>query len=154
MPRAERRRSPRRLARARALTPLACAVSRTFPASSSASSARFPPFPPVLSSAQVGIHIADVGHFIKAGTPIDEEAALRATTVYAAAACPALPGCAPPRSTARLTRSRPSGALPLTPTLTATWCSGASTWCRRGWVRTSARSSPKSTASPSPPSSR
>jgi 15-cis-phytoene desaturase len=31
---------------------------------------------------EVGIHIADVGHFIKAGTPIDEEAALRATTVY------------------------------------------------------------------------
>jgi len=31
---------------------------------------------------EVGIHIADVGHFIKAGTPIDEEAAIRATTVY------------------------------------------------------------------------
>ena len=31
---------------------------------------------------EVGVHIADVGHFIKAGTAIDEEAAARATTVY------------------------------------------------------------------------
>tara|TARA_B100000524_G_scaffold260752_1_gene141899 strand:- start:281 stop:3166 length:2886 start_codon:yes stop_codon:yes gene_type:complete len=31
---------------------------------------------------EVGVHIADVGHFIKAGTPIDVEAALRGTTVY------------------------------------------------------------------------
>ena len=31
---------------------------------------------------EVGVHIADVGHFIKAGTPIDAEAAARATTVY------------------------------------------------------------------------
>ena len=32
--------------------------------------------------AQVGVHIADVGHFIKAGTAIDIEAASRGTTVY------------------------------------------------------------------------
>ena len=32
--------------------------------------------------AQVGVHIADVGHFIKAGTAIDVEAASRGTTVY------------------------------------------------------------------------
>uniref|UniRef100_A0A8D9BV86 Protein DIS3 homolog n=1 Tax=Cacopsylla melanoneura TaxID=428564 RepID=A0A8D9BV86_9HEMI len=31
---------------------------------------------------EVGVHIADVSHFIKPGTPLDEEAALRATTVY------------------------------------------------------------------------
>ena len=31
---------------------------------------------------EVGVHIADVGHFIKQGTPIDTEAAARATTVY------------------------------------------------------------------------
>ena len=31
---------------------------------------------------EVGVHIADVGHFIKAGTAIDIEAAARATTVY------------------------------------------------------------------------
>jgi exoribonuclease R len=30
----------------------------------------------------VGVHIADVTHFIKAGTALDKEAALRATTVY------------------------------------------------------------------------
>jgi hypothetical protein len=31
---------------------------------------------------QVGVHIADVTHFIKPGTPIDDEAAARATTTY------------------------------------------------------------------------
>jgi exosome complex exonuclease DIS3/RRP44 len=31
---------------------------------------------------EVGVHIADVGHFIKAGTAIDKEASLRGTTVY------------------------------------------------------------------------
>ena len=31
---------------------------------------------------EVGVHIADVGHFIKQGTPIDVEAASRGTTVY------------------------------------------------------------------------
>lgn len=31
---------------------------------------------------EVGVHIADVTHFVKAGTPLDEEAALRATTTY------------------------------------------------------------------------
>ncbi|XP_065222316.1 exosome complex exonuclease RRP44 [Planococcus citri] len=31
---------------------------------------------------EVGVHIADVSHFIRPGTAIDEEAALRATTVY------------------------------------------------------------------------
>jgi exosome complex exonuclease DIS3/RRP44 len=30
----------------------------------------------------VGVHIADVSHFIRPGTAIDKEAALRATTVY------------------------------------------------------------------------
>lgn len=31
---------------------------------------------------EVGVHIADVSHFIRPGTAIDKEAALRATTVY------------------------------------------------------------------------
>ncbi|KAL9693559.1 hypothetical protein quinque_012844 [Culex quinquefasciatus] len=31
---------------------------------------------------EVGVHIADVTHFIKPGTPLDKEASLRATTVY------------------------------------------------------------------------
>lgn len=31
---------------------------------------------------EVGVHIADVSHFIRPGTALDEEAALRATTVY------------------------------------------------------------------------
>ncbi|KDR22892.1 hypothetical protein L798_14747, partial [Zootermopsis nevadensis] len=31
---------------------------------------------------EVGVHIADVSHFIRSGTAIDKEAALRATTVY------------------------------------------------------------------------
>ncbi|XP_019563909.3 exosome complex exonuclease RRP44 [Aedes albopictus] len=31
---------------------------------------------------EVGVHIADVTHFIKPGTPLDKEAGLRATTVY------------------------------------------------------------------------
>lgn len=30
----------------------------------------------------VGVHIADVSHFIRPGTALDKEAALRATTVY------------------------------------------------------------------------
>lgn len=31
---------------------------------------------------QVGVHIADVSHFIRPGNALDKEAALRATTVY------------------------------------------------------------------------
>ena len=31
---------------------------------------------------QVGVHIADVTHFVRAGTEIDKEAARRCTTVY------------------------------------------------------------------------
>ena len=31
---------------------------------------------------QVGVHIADVSHFIRPGTAIDKEAANRSTTVY------------------------------------------------------------------------
>lgn len=31
---------------------------------------------------QAGVHIADVSHFIRPGTALDKEAALRATTVY------------------------------------------------------------------------
>jgi exosome complex exonuclease DIS3/RRP44 len=31
---------------------------------------------------EVGVHIADVSHFVKAGTEIDREAARRCTTVY------------------------------------------------------------------------
>ena len=31
---------------------------------------------------EVGVHIADVSHFVKAGTEIDKEAARRCTTVY------------------------------------------------------------------------
>lgn len=31
---------------------------------------------------EVGVHIADVSHFIKPGTALDKEAALRGTTVY------------------------------------------------------------------------
>jgi len=30
----------------------------------------------------VGVHIADVSHFIRPGTALDKEASLRATTVY------------------------------------------------------------------------
>lgn len=30
----------------------------------------------------MGVHIADVTHFIRPGTALDQEAALRATTVY------------------------------------------------------------------------
>lgn len=33
-------------------------------------------------TVQVGVHIADVTHFLKAGTAMDIEAALRATSVY------------------------------------------------------------------------
>jgi hypothetical protein len=33
-------------------------------------------------SPQVGVHIADVSHFIRPGTALDREAASRATTVY------------------------------------------------------------------------
>lgn len=31
---------------------------------------------------EVGVHIADVTHFMRPGTPLDKEAALRSTTVY------------------------------------------------------------------------
>jgi exosome complex exonuclease DIS3/RRP44 len=31
---------------------------------------------------EVGVHIADVGEFVKAGTAMDDEAKLRGTTVY------------------------------------------------------------------------
>jgi exosome complex exonuclease DIS3/RRP44 len=31
---------------------------------------------------EVGVHIADITHFIRPGTALDKEAALRATTVY------------------------------------------------------------------------
>jgi len=41
-----------------------------------------PPAPDGSKRFEVGVHIADVGHFIKAGTPIDLEAAARGTTVY------------------------------------------------------------------------
>ena len=33
-------------------------------------------------AARIGVHIADVTHFVRAGTPLDEEAASRATSVY------------------------------------------------------------------------
>jgi exoribonuclease R len=32
--------------------------------------------------SQVGVHIADVSHFIRPNTAIDKEAAMRGTTVY------------------------------------------------------------------------
>ena len=35
-----------------------------------------------LSSRKVGVHIADVTHFIRPGTALDDEAANRGTTVY------------------------------------------------------------------------
>ena len=35
-----------------------------------------------LSWPQVGVHIADVTHFIRPGTALDDEAANRGTTVY------------------------------------------------------------------------
>lgn len=31
---------------------------------------------------EVGVHIADVTHFVRPGTALDKEAALRSTTVY------------------------------------------------------------------------
>jgi exoribonuclease R len=31
---------------------------------------------------QVGVHIADVSYFVREGTPLDAEAARRATTIY------------------------------------------------------------------------
>ena len=31
---------------------------------------------------EVGVHIADVSYFVKAGTPLDEAASRRATSVY------------------------------------------------------------------------
>ncbi len=36
----------------------------------------------LLFIVQVGVHIADVSHFIRPGTALDKEAASRATTVY------------------------------------------------------------------------
>ena len=37
---------------------------------------------PVYCDIQVGVHIADVSHFIRPGTAIDKEAESRGTTVY------------------------------------------------------------------------
>lgn len=37
---------------------------------------------PMLLSPQVGVHIADVTHFVAAGSALDEEAALRSTSTY------------------------------------------------------------------------
>jgi exosome complex exonuclease DIS3/RRP44 len=36
----------------------------------------------IVGARQVGVHIADVSHFVRAQTPLDDEAASRATTVY------------------------------------------------------------------------
>ena len=38
----------------------------------------------VVDVLQVGVHIADVSHFIRHGTAIDDEALKRGTTVYLA----------------------------------------------------------------------
>lgn len=39
------------------------------------------PRPPLQQHKQVGVHIADVSYFVREGTPLDAEAARRATTV-------------------------------------------------------------------------
>ena len=36
----------------------------------------------VLGVYEVGVHIADVSYFVEPGTPLDREAARRATSVY------------------------------------------------------------------------
>lgn len=41
-----------------------------------------PVYNAVIYFCQVGVHIADVSHFIRPGNALDKEAALRATTVY------------------------------------------------------------------------
>lgn len=44
--------------------------------------AKYPSLPLGVSFRQVGVHIADVSHFVKPNTAIDDEAAARSTTVY------------------------------------------------------------------------
>lgn len=80
---------------------------------------------------EVGVHIADVSHFIKGGTAIDAEAAARGTTVY-------------------LVNRRIDMVPPPQPHQTPTTDAHASTAhpphrCRSVWARTSARSERRST---------